>query len=91
MFMLAMDLNNSPARYDDEPTEPEAKLSAPGLALANAISSLTDFTGNDGCTTKILGELSADEMGEKSLTGSCETLGCIIGKTHSGLPIRSSE
>ena len=39
----------------EEPVEPlpdEAKLIAPGLDLASAISSVTDFAGRDGLTAR---------------------------------------
>jgi hypothetical protein len=53
--MPAIDLSNSPLNCVGVPVPPEAKLSAPGLALASAISSLTLVTGSDGGTTTRFG------------------------------------
>ena len=63
-------LNASPAMCSDEPTEPIAKLSWPGLALASAISSFTLLAGSEGCATRIEGEVATSVSGVKSFTGS---------------------
>ena len=36
---------------------------APGRALASAMSSLTDFTGKDGCTAITAGDVVVSEIG----------------------------
>ena len=48
----------------------DAKLSSPGLALASATNSLTDFAGTDGYTAITLTVRSITETGEKSFTAS---------------------
>src|SRR5262245_40062130 len=50
-----MERNSSPDRCTPVPTPAEPQLSCPGLDLASAISSCTVFTGNEGCTTSMLG------------------------------------
>jgi len=45
-------------------------LSWPGRACASAISSFTDFTGSDGCTTSTFGAPMASDTGAKSAKGS---------------------
>ena len=70
MFTPAIDLNNSNARWEEDPVAAVEQLSTPGLALASAISSLTEFAANDGCTTRMLGEFVNSETGAKSRTGS---------------------
>ncbi len=51
--------------------EPEpAKPIFPGCDFASAISSRTDFTGSEGCTTRTLGPSAIRLIGSKSFTGS---------------------
>jgi len=64
-----------PASCGAPPMPETAKLSLPGFALANAISSLTFLTGTDGCTASTCGEYETIATGVKSfdgLNGSCE-------------------
>ena len=86
-----MDLNNSPARCGEPPPVPEAKFRTPGLDLANAINSLTDLTGTDGCTTRILGATVVHEIGMKSLIGSQDTWLRKYGASHIPAPPSNSE
>ena len=46
------------------------KLLWPGLALANAISSLTLFTGSSGCISSNTGLMPNTPTGAKALSGS---------------------
>ena len=57
--------------------------------VAKAINSLTDFTGNEGCTTTRFGDLTASVIGEKSLTGSHGTSSRKNGAIHTLLPYKS--
>ena len=59
-------LNISAARCDEPPVPLEAKLSVPGLALANWTSSLIDFTGTAGWTTTTSGADAIRLIGAKS-------------------------
>src|SRR5512143_2560908 len=70
MSIPAIDLSISPARCDELPTPAEGKLSAPGFDFASAIRSFTVFTGDDGCTTRMLGVTATRLTGAKSFTGS---------------------
>ena len=54
------------------PSPPDPKLTVPGLALAIAITSLTDCAGTEGFTTRTSGETAAIEIPAKSLAGSSE-------------------
>src|SRR3979490_164100 len=47
MLILAISLKYSVARWPAPPLPPEPWTSAPGCALASAISSLIDFAGSD--------------------------------------------
>ena len=66
----AMTLNSSPARWLEPPLPAEPKLSAPGLALASAISSWIDFAGTLRLTTTTSGVVLISVIGSKSLAGS---------------------
>src|SRR5206468_3346073 len=55
------------------------KLSLPGRALAYAISSETELTGTDGCTTTKCGTEAASVIGAKSLATSYWRLGKRLG------------
>ena len=66
------------------PTPLDAKLNAPGRALPIAISSLTPFTGNDGCTTSTSGAKPIILTGAKLVSGSYFTL-LICGLIDIGL------
>src|SRR5215218_5715764 len=63
-------LNNSPTRCGALPVPGEAKLMLSGFALANAISSLTDFTGNCVFTTRNIGKVADKTIGAKSFSGA---------------------
>ena len=56
------------------PMPEPAKPIFPGCAFASAISSCTDFTGSEGCTTSTLGPSAIRLTGSKSFTGSYGTL-----------------
>lgn len=62
--------NSSIARCWLEPAPPAAKLSSPGRARANAISSFTVRTGSEGCATMIFGATSTCETGARSFSAS---------------------
>ena len=49
----------------------------PACALANAISSLTDFTGSDGCTTTRNGPSPIMVMPARSFSGSNGSLAAV--------------
>ena len=66
----ATNLKSSPDKCGELPLPPEAKLSEFGFAFARATSSFTDFTGTEGCTTRMLGCDTTSDTGEKSLTVS---------------------
>src|SRR5687767_14143754 len=66
----AMVLNVSPDRCNIVPLPEDAYGICPGRDLASAISSLTDFTGRDGCTTSMSGLDATSVIGVKSLTVS---------------------
>ena len=55
-MMPAIDMNSSPNRCCPPPPPEEAQSSLPGWGRASAMSSLTDFTPSDGCTTSTFGE-----------------------------------
>jgi hypothetical protein len=65
-----MDAKITPAMCGGVPLPPEAYLSSPGLALAIAISSLTEFAGTEGLTHSTVGAMASSVIGEKSLIGS---------------------
>ncbi len=70
MSILAVSLNNSPARCGRLPGPEEAKLSFPGWALASAISSPMSFAGTLVATTSISGTVATSVTGVKSLAVS---------------------
>lgn len=79
-----------------EPWPGAAELYLPGLAFASAISSARVLAGNDGLTTRMLGELVTHTMGSKSLMGSYPILVqervdpmCAAGGEEQGVAIRS--
>ena len=51
MSIPAIDFNSSAPSWVGVPAPPDAKLSAPGFAFANAMSSLMLVTGTAGGTT----------------------------------------
>ena len=66
----AMLFNSSPDKCEEVPRPPDPKFNVPGVALAYAMNCWTDWTGSDGCTTKIFGERDNSEIGVKSFCGS---------------------
>ena len=68
--MPPMVLNVSAARCRIVPLPDDANGICPGFALPSAISSFTDFTGSEGCTTSINGLAATSVIGVKSLTVS---------------------
>ena len=65
-FALAMLRNSSPARWDDAPTPPAAKLSWPGFARASEMRSATEFALNWERTTRMIGTSANKMIGAKS-------------------------
>ena len=63
-------LKYSPARCAADPLPEEEYASWPGRALANAMYSLTVFTGTDGCTTRMCGVVASCVIAAKSFTRS---------------------
>ena len=70
MSIPAMDLSSSALRCDELPLPTEAKLSLPGLALAYATSSCTDFTGSCDVTASTFGWLDVMITGARSFCTS---------------------
>ena len=62
-----------------DPLPEDAKLMVPGLLLANATSSLTEFAGTDGCVTNIIGLEATMPIGARSLAASTASLGYRLG------------
>ena len=63
MSTLVIALNSSPERWIEVPLPDDAKLTVPGLALANSISSFTVLYGREGCDTSRFGTMATREMG----------------------------
>ena len=70
MSIFAMLFSSSTDMCGEEPWPPVAKLSSPGRALAKAISSFTECTLSEGCTTPSNGFCIASVTVAKSFTGS---------------------
>ena len=68
-------LNSSAAKWALLPPPAEAYMTSNGRALAKATSSLTEVTGNDGCTTSTLGTCATSDTGAKSASGANGSLG----------------
>src|SRR3954471_5842224 len=68
--MPVASLKASSARLAAPPLPEDAYVSAPGLDFASAMRSFTDRTGNEGWTTRILGQFTSTATGMKSRTGS---------------------
>ena len=62
-------LKSSPAMCPGEPVPDEPCVSWPGRARASAISSLTELTGSEGCTTSTFGITATCVIGAKSVSG----------------------
>ncbi len=75
--MPAACLNISPVRWIRLPTPEEAKVSLPGLALASATKSRTEFAGEDCGTTKAIVPSAMRATGAKSRCMSNVRLGCM--------------
>ena len=73
--------NNSGARFAAPPLPDEAYVSRPGCVFARAISSLTDFAGSEGCTTRMFAELTSTATGVRSRIGSYGRFLCEAGIT----------
>jgi hypothetical protein len=69
-LMPAATRSRSPAQCEAAPSPAEAKFNTPGLALAAATRSPTDFQPFDGAATSTLGCTPNMATGMKSLTGS---------------------
>src|SRR5215510_1668437 len=63
ILMPAMFIISSVAMWLVAPTPAVEKEIALGRALARAVSSLTVFTGSDGCTERICGLIATSEIG----------------------------
>src|SRR3954470_25068649 len=70
MSIVARCLNISPIMCGGVPKPGEAKLILPGLALAWAINSATEFTGSFGSVTRRLVLVENNAIGAKFLIGS---------------------
>ena len=75
MLIPVMLLKSSLDRWAVEPPPDDAKLIAPGFALARATSSLTEFAATDGWTTRIIGLEATMPMATRSFAGSTASLG----------------
>ena len=64
--MPVISLNSSPPRCLFEPGPDDANVSAPGFDFASATSSITDFAGTEGCTTRTASVEKAIPTGTKS-------------------------
>ena len=53
---------------------PDAYAMSPGLALASAISSVTDFAGRSGYTASVFGLVTNIATASNALSGSNESL-----------------
>jgi hypothetical protein len=73
-LMPAISAYSSPDRCGAVPMPEEANDSSPGLDLASAVSSATDDTLSEGCTTSTLGTSAIRVTGANSFAGStaCE-------------------
>ena len=58
---------NSPARCTGPPTPEEPNVTAPGRALAYSINSARFFTGSEGCTATMVGDVPNSVIEVKSL------------------------
>ncbi len=70
IFTPAITLKSSPARCGVLPLPEPAKPISPGRDFAAAISSGTECTASDGCTTSTLGPSAMRLTGSKSFSGS---------------------
>ena len=80
----------APVRCGWLPLPPEAKLSVSGFALASAISSLTDLTGNATGITSMLGCDTSNDMAAKSLSESYGSFGNQAGIDRMGVVMNKS-
>ena len=64
--MPAIDFSSSALRCDELPLPTDAKLSLPGLALAQATRSATDLIGRSAFTASTFGWLDVMMMGARS-------------------------
>src|SRR5262249_25003657 len=86
MLTPAIALNNSAAKKDAPPgLAVAAMLSAPGFALAKAISSFTLFAGSDDCTTSTCVLVFTKVTGAKSRNASYDVF-CTSGVIQVVLP-----
>ena len=69
-FTPVMVMNSSPDRCEVEPLPAEAKVNSPGFAFDNAINSLIDFAGTEGCSATALKNFVIRHTGAKSFNGS---------------------
>src|SRR6476661_4098753 len=74
MSTFAIFFKSSPARCVWLPTPADAKVSSPGLDLANATNCCTDATRTDGCTASAYGPDDAIVIGANVFRGSGEDL-----------------
>src|SRR5437016_3679773 len=70
MLIPVMYFSNSPDICAMLPTPPEPNSIWPGLDLAKAISSITEFTGNEGLTSNIIEVNPTSDTGAKSFNVS---------------------
>src|SRR5829696_3337408 len=81
-----IDLNNSPARWPGAPAPLEENVSAPRLAFASAINSLTVFAGTEGCSASTFGTVATAVIGAKSFCTSYGSFSYRLGTIVSGAP-----
>src|SRR5690348_7817012 len=74
IFVPAIDENVSPERCTIVPFPEDAYAISPGRDLANAMNSLTERAGSDGCTTMTSGVCATMAICEKSRTESYGSL-----------------
>ena len=65
-LMPAMWLSSAPERFDSVPAPECAYGICSGLLCASAISSCTELTPSEGCTTRSWGEEATSETGARS-------------------------
>src|SRR5689334_14248238 len=70
IWMLVMEVNISPARWDAEPGPDDAKLSSRGLALASAMTSFTFLAASELVTHTAYGWVEVTVTALRSRTGS---------------------